>query len=458
MTVHEFDKIVIGAGMAGLCCAGELARLGEQPLLISETKEVGAMYRIQKVGEKSRAFQQHLTWQPSWNGGWWYPLARGLGIPLQLFNGFRFAAKLEGAGNPIVNIPMCASGSAVIDFLTGEFGMTLPEQSVSILERCLDAALDIPHDKLVNMSDVSLVSWLEDLGADEMVTNLFLTFGGSPNGMSIDDSKKFLSVYGGLASLRAMLAGEAFFPMPYPNIREGVCIPIANEVERRGGAVWRGQKVRQVLIEGGQVAGVEMQDGTRAVAPLVAIATGNGRIPALLDPIPEEIQEALSISASAAEPELAVFALLNKPIVAAEQDRECIGVINPETGYCHWVVPLHGIAPWLVEPGKQMVASWLRQSADQPLDDDQAALKHAIDLADGVLPGYRDAIESVAANRRPQDFTAPLLVGPKLQRRIASVQGLWFVGDGSVPIGGIWSEGAASCGILGAREIVSRAG
>lgn len=412
------------------------------------------MFRVQKVGEHSRAFQQHLTWQPMWGGGWWYRLARGLGVPLRLYNGFRFAAKLEG-DHPIVNIPMCASSGAVIEFLTGEFGMTIPEKSLGALERALEAALAIPYDELVSMTDVSMSSWLDEQDADEMVRNLFLTFGGSPNGMSIDDSSRYLSVYGGLASLRAMLAGEAMFPMPYPNIREGVCIPIANEVERRGGTVWRGRKVRRILIEAGAVVGVEMVDGTIARAPVVAIATGNGRIPAILDPIPSEIGDALAISASAAEPELAVFALLNKPIVSADQDRECIGVINPETGYCHWVVPLHGIAPWLVEPGKQLVASWLRQSADQPLDDDEAALKVAIDLAESVLPGYRDAIESVEMNRRPQDFTAPLLAGPKLPRTIASVEGLWFVGDGSVPIAGIWSEGAASCGVLGARQMVA---
>src|ERR1700677_3436042 len=128
MNTHNFDKIVVGAGMAGLACAGELSLLGERPLLIAETKEVGAMFRIQKVGENSRAFQQHLTWQPMWHGGWWYRLARGLGIPLQLYSGFRFAAKLEG-DHDIVNIPMCASGAAVMDFLTGTFGMTVPQES-----------------------------------------------------------------------------------------------------------------------------------------------------------------------------------------------------------------------------------------------------------------------------------------------------------------------------------------
>ena len=32
--------------------------------------------------------------------------------------------------------------------------------------------------------------------------------------------------------------------------------------------------------------------------------------------------------------------------------------------------------------------------------------------------------------------------------------GLWFVGDGSRPIGDLYTEGAISAGILGAREMV----
>lgn len=255
MSTHHFDKIIIGAGMAGLACAGELVRQGERPLLICETKEVGAMFAVKDVGEKSRAFLQHLTWQPSWNGGWWYPLARGLGIPLRLYHGFRFAAMLQGS-TKIANMPMCTSSAAAMDFLTDGLGLTIQEDSRAQLERALEAALAIPYDELVGMHDVPLVAWLADQGADETVTRLFLTFGGSPNGMSIEDSSEYLSVYGGLASLRAMLTGEALFPMPYPNIREGLCIPIAKEVERRGGAVWRGQKVRRVLIEDGSVRGV----------------------------------------------------------------------------------------------------------------------------------------------------------------------------------------------------------
>src|SRR5205085_1320270 len=100
MARAEFDKVVIGAGMAGLACAGELVRNGERPLLICETKEVAAMYAVQEIGANSRAFVQHLTWQPSWGGGggWWYPLARALDVPLHLHPGVGFSATLAGSG------------------------------------------------------------------------------------------------------------------------------------------------------------------------------------------------------------------------------------------------------------------------------------------------------------------------------------------------------------------------
>lgn len=45
------------------------------------------------------------------------------------------------------------------------------------------------------------------------------------------------------------------------------------------------------------------------------------------------------------------------------------------------------------------------------------------------------------------------LAGAKLQRRSESVDGLWYVGDGSLPVAGVWTEAAASAGVLGARAI-----
>src|SRR5262245_52117337 len=73
--------------MAGLCCAGELVLQGARPLLISETKEVGAALRAHMV-EGNRGTIQAPTWQVGWGGGWWPNLVRRLNIPLRAPKGF----------------------------------------------------------------------------------------------------------------------------------------------------------------------------------------------------------------------------------------------------------------------------------------------------------------------------------------------------------------------------------
>ena len=77
----EFDAIVIGAGVAGLCCAGTLVAQGLRPLLVCETKEVASTLRSQWV-DGNRGIMQHPAWQVAWGGGWWYGLARELNIPV----------------------------------------------------------------------------------------------------------------------------------------------------------------------------------------------------------------------------------------------------------------------------------------------------------------------------------------------------------------------------------------
>ena len=71
MEHEEFDSIVVGAGLAGLCCAGELVRAGRRPLLVAETKEVGAVFVTTRFDERNYGFIQHITWQLGWGGGWW---------------------------------------------------------------------------------------------------------------------------------------------------------------------------------------------------------------------------------------------------------------------------------------------------------------------------------------------------------------------------------------------------
>ena len=56
---NSFDVIVVGAGMAGVACAGELTLRGARPLLVCETAEVGHNFR--SVTVDGNRYTQTLT-------------------------------------------------------------------------------------------------------------------------------------------------------------------------------------------------------------------------------------------------------------------------------------------------------------------------------------------------------------------------------------------------------------
>jgi phytoene dehydrogenase-like protein len=243
----QFDCIVVGAGLAGLSCAGELILEGKRPLLVCETKEVGAIFATRSLGDGNTFFAQHLTWQSGWGGGWWFQLARALNIPLPPLPRDAVGRDREGEreadrGNLRVRVRVRGHGRA-------HRGLPFPLDR-NKLEKVLVAALAIPHNELFKMHQVRLSDWLEEQGADELISTLLLSLCGCANDLSAAQAREHLSVPGGLGVMRVLFCGDGSLPLIYPNPREGLCIPLAREIERRGGTVWRGRKVQRVLTEG----------------------------------------------------------------------------------------------------------------------------------------------------------------------------------------------------------------
>ena len=74
----SYDVVVVGAGMAGLCCAATLVNRGMNTLLIAETPEVAWNIRAVDV-EGNKGYVQHPMWSVAWGGGSWYRVAREIG-------------------------------------------------------------------------------------------------------------------------------------------------------------------------------------------------------------------------------------------------------------------------------------------------------------------------------------------------------------------------------------------
>lgn len=456
----EFDQIVVGGGMAGLCCAGELVLRGQRPLLICETKEVGALFAVKTLGENknNHFFLQHPAWQLGWDGGWWYRLARELNIPLRLYPPLGWGVNVRGT-DKVVEVPFCASASALIDLLVEAFSFPLEGAAREALERVLHIALAIPFEELVKMQQVPLAAWLDEQGADVFVQMLLLTICGFPHDLNAEGARRHLSVFGGIGVVRLLLCGEGQSALVYPSPREGLCIPLAKEIERRGGAVWRGRKVARVLVDDGKANGVVFEDGTEVSAPTVAIAVGNRRIPSLLDPLPPEIVEPLSYQGEVDSEDISMFFLLDKPLVQPE--RSVNAVFDLQTmSLSHFFWPLTGVAPWTTEPGKQLVGVHFPCTTEdvRAAGGEQAIYARIRSLASELYPAFDQAVLDVAtfhSTAAGYTWGSSISHYPKLPRTVDSVENLWFVGDGSAPCRGVWTEAAASCGILGAREMVA---
>src|SRR5260221_7431840 len=99
------------------------------------------------------------------------------------------------------------------------------------------------------MHDVPFIAWLDENGADELTKFMMMALLGALHFMPPEETKK-ISVLGGWGTLRTWVSGEAILVTTQPDAQEGLCIPLANEIERRGGAVWRRKKVERILVEG----------------------------------------------------------------------------------------------------------------------------------------------------------------------------------------------------------------
>lgn len=439
-----FDAIVVGGGAAGLCCAGELVLHGLRPLLIAEGPEVGYHFRSVRFGQ-NRGTVQALAWQSSWGGGWWVPLARKLDIPLKLRDYQPMESTVVGTGKRI-DLPYMATPSAVAEVLTTLGTDLLPDDARSEIVTAVRAAFALSPEEVLALDRVRCYDWLLGHGAGpEVATQLSIMF-GRPNGLDQSDAVQFLSAACGLWTLRIWFCHEGMGCEIVPDPCEGVWIPMAREIERRGGQVWRGRKVGKVIVERDRAVGILLQDGTEVRAPAVALSTGNARIAKLLTPVPSEVQATRDYDGPQPQRQLVMFALFDREVMPPIS----LSINWPDGRRLGAAVPTHHSN---VEPGMQLIHLISTNIGDRPVDE--AVVEVEAGLAQ-VIRGYRDAVVEIKTLVHTSEaWLDYVTVAPKLPRRSGSLENLWYVGQGAAPLAGCWTEAAAGSGVLGARRIAA---
>jgi phytoene dehydrogenase-like protein len=449
----HFDVAVVGAGMAGICCAAELIRNGADVVLIAETPEVAWNIRTKDV-EGNIGWMQHPVWNGAWGGGWWYELARDLDVSVE----FEFTPPinliLHGEGGPtqVHPLPFNSSAKGIVDTIDQMSPIPIDSMRDELLE-IVRAGLKIEYRELQRMADLPLMKWLDDRGASDGIKLLLAALSGAWLFTTPENGADQISVFGLFGAIRIMQCAEAPVVTIVPDPWSGLALPLAAKIEELGGTILRGARVSEILIDDGRAHGVLLADGRRINADDIAIATGASRVGHIVPNPPAEIRAALDQAALTKLHEMDLFAVLNNPVITVDSYTM---VMDYAMNFTLYLSPLHSLGPWSTKEGKQfiIVEAIQPQGEFEKRGGRDGVLKQIEQVLEELFPGYMDAVEARDVLFHRHTWQSSMTHGPKLPRQSKDIDKLWFVGDGSSPIVSIGIENASGAGIMGARDIL----
>ncbi|HTK64181.1 MAG TPA: FAD-dependent oxidoreductase [Pseudonocardia sp.] len=448
----DVDVVVVGAGIAGLCCAAHLLEQGVSTTLVCETPEVGWALRSAQLGKSSKGFVQHPIYAPGLNGGSWFSAARIVNAPVSFHISppMHILNKATGAR---AELKACPSASSVLNALAPLVPFPIDAQRPD-LERVLNICLRMSWDELAELQRTPLAAWVGEQGGDEILTMIMCVLAANLAETTPQIAAEHVSVYGMMGMLRGLVCGEAVVTAPSPDPWEGLCVPLGKGLEANGVEVRRGAKVAKVIVEDGRAVGVALQNGDEIRARAVALAVGNPRVPALLETIPDEVSGALDYAAQLLGHDACTYSLLDKDVVPI---RNMTMVADEMGSNLAYLFPMNYIAPDSTEDGKWLLAAQAQFSKEayQEIGGNEGAIKHLLAVQEEMFPGFEDATVERKTMTHKHHWLNPLTHGPKLPGQSSDIPGLYFAGDGSTPIMGIGVEGAGQAGAIRARQIAA---
>jgi prolycopene isomerase len=400
-TQHDVDVAVIGAGYGGVTAAALLAHAGHRVALVDKTPRAGG--KTQTLDRKGYRYEMFGAVGIPAVDSRFHELVDTLGladrVDLMVPEGDKAAVHYKAPDGAwrTMRSPLRQTGSdAEIENLRHVFGAT--DDDLSALADFYMTMVGLGDDEIAALDEVGMADYVRPFGLPTgLASQIFATL----NMLFVVPVDR-LAASEGVAVLRNMVLGGAgrFHRGGYGQVAEAC----AEYVVARGGTFLPSTRVREILIEGGRVAGVATDRGTirapvvvsnAGIQPTVLSLAGPDRFP------PDYVERVRGLEPSWAIAgiryvfDTRVFDAALIPIFSDESWLDSERFARMEAG--EWPdVPLIAVDvasefdPGLVaEPGHQVANIQVFVSADpaSPMGDE--AVRRAREVLDELYPDLR---------------------------------------------------------------------
>lgn len=432
MNNNNYDAIVIGSGVGGMCAAAQLTGAGKKVLLVEKSPYLGGRCS-HRVREESKVTTGALM------------------IPMGSNSAIRQAFDAVDADMDMVDLTgrmryrlshgdfdLPAGGGGLYSMI--EFAMQDQDQAKAFYKQIQNALF-----QWTPLNTITILEWFDQYTDNQEVKNLFQGYCASLMGIGMHE----------------IPAGEFFKFLKYSskgsrfgmatNGNGALMDTLSDAIEQRGSKILQRTGCKSIVVEEGKVVGVEVNnsDGDSEIfhADLVLSNVGPDRTVLLAggDAVFERSYIERLHSNSTEAPIMHVSFLMDEPLIKGFDG--CM-VFGNNRNLIYLEIPSE-ISPNISPQGKFLHTAY-GAAADAANPDLDAEMKIMLQELEDNFPGMSDKANFLVKAKHKGS-------APAMRRWIGygmpvntPIRGLFNVGDGSAPAGTIGTESAAAS----AREAV----